>query len=115
MKGEKTISELDSLFEIHPNLIMQWKKQLLEGAVGIFSQKKAPQFDDLRKKLDRAHQKLGQRDLEFDYLKKSGNNSTRSKKAHDQRRQRGKNEPTKAEQAIVAFQKRLLLQAQTDV
>ena len=39
LKGEKTISELVSLFEIHPNLIMQWKKQLLEGAAGIFSQK----------------------------------------------------------------------------
>ncbi len=29
VKGEKTISEIATQFEVHPNQIMKWKRQLL--------------------------------------------------------------------------------------
>ena len=32
IKGEKTLSELAQLFDVHPNQITQWKAQLQEGA-----------------------------------------------------------------------------------
>jgi len=70
LKGEKTVSELASQYEVHPNQIMQWRKQLLDGAAEVFSRRKDPEVDEIRKELDRAHRKLGQRDLEVDYLKK---------------------------------------------
>ncbi len=36
IKGSKTIQELASIYEVHPNQIMQWKKHLLGGASDLF-------------------------------------------------------------------------------
>ena len=41
---EKTLSEIASQFEIHPNQITQRKKQLLENVPGLFPQKKDPEL-----------------------------------------------------------------------
>jgi transposase len=36
LKGERTVSELAAAYAVHPTMIHQWKKALLEGAAGIF-------------------------------------------------------------------------------
>ena len=36
VKGDKTITELASEYEVHPNQITQWKKQLLQSLPEFF-------------------------------------------------------------------------------
>jgi len=48
VKGERTVSELAAEYGVHPTMIHQWKKALLEGAADIFERggKRAPEIDE---------------------------------------------------------------------
>ena len=48
LKGERTVSELAAEYGVHPTLIHQWKKALLDGAAEIFERggKKAAEVDE---------------------------------------------------------------------
>ena len=41
IKGEKTVSEIASQYEDHPNQITKWKKQLLENSPVFFLRRKS--------------------------------------------------------------------------
>ncbi len=40
VKGERTLAELAQQFDVHPNQITTWKRQLLDGAAGVFGPEK---------------------------------------------------------------------------
>jgi transposase-like protein len=65
LKGNQTIVELSERYQVHPNQITDWKKQLLEHAAEVFSKDRAtdqgPNVKDL-------HAKIGQLSMENDFL-----------------------------------------------
>lgn len=72
IKGQKTISQLAKDYQVHPNVIGNWKKQLLEGAPGIFNNKRGPKADD-KEDVDLLYQQIGKLQVELDWLKKKYN------------------------------------------
>lgn len=36
LKGEETVAQLASRFDVHPSQVHKWKKALTDGATGIF-------------------------------------------------------------------------------
>lgn len=70
IKGERTLSEIASQFEVHPNQITKWKKQLLENVSSIFSRKKDPEIEELKSLNEELYKKIGQQNIELEFLKK---------------------------------------------
>lgn len=70
IKGERTISEIAGKFEVHPNQIITWKKQLLENVSSLFSRKKDPEIEELKTLLEELYKKIGKQNIELEFLKK---------------------------------------------
>ena len=64
LREDKTMAELCKEFELHPTQINDWKRQLLDGAAGVFGSGAAPVPVDLAP----LHAKIGQLALENDFL-----------------------------------------------
>ena len=64
IKGEQTLVELAERFQVHPNQITEWKKQLLNRTSEIFDKGKASREPDVKE----LHAKIGQLAMENDFL-----------------------------------------------
>jgi transposase len=70
LKGQKTVSEIASEHRVHSNQVRQWKKKALEGMAESFSRGKSNEVEELEGERDRLYQKVGQLQVEVDWLKK---------------------------------------------
>ena len=70
IKGDKTLSQIASAYEVHPTQVQQWKKLLLENISAVFTDKRAKEGKSERELIDELYRTIGQRDIELGWLKK---------------------------------------------
>lgn len=68
----KTLNEIGQKYAVHPLQVSQWKKQLIEGAAAIFSDKRCARKDKrkLAECTEALQKKVGELTMENDWLKK---------------------------------------------
>jgi putative transposase len=70
LKGQRTINEIAARFQVHPNQVTRWKKQMLEALPSIFSDHHLRASRE-REQLEAAlYQQIGQLKVELDGLTK---------------------------------------------
>lgn len=72
IKGEKTVNEIASIYEIHPNQVSSWKKLALEKLPEALADGRGIKVRDPQPiNEDNLHRKIGQQAIEIDSLKKN--------------------------------------------
>ena len=70
IKGQRTVNEIASTYQIHPNQVTEWKKQALRQLAEVFSSGRARaemEEEGLRNQL---YQEIGRLKIELEWLKK---------------------------------------------
>ena len=71
IRGERTISEMATKHQLHPNQITQWKRQAIENLAKAFDDKASDAQVGREAEVTKLHAKIGQLVVERDFLAKA--------------------------------------------
>jgi len=70
VKGQRTIQEIASHYEVHPTMVTNWKKQIVEGAIEIFSNGRVHAAEADEQLKAELYQQIGRLQVDLEWLKK---------------------------------------------
>lgn len=70
LKGDKTLNELAQKYQVHPDTVGQWKKEIVERASSLFDSKRGPKKVENAVDPERLYGEIGRLKMELDWLKK---------------------------------------------
>lgn len=70
IKGELTIAQISSKYEVHSTQITNWKKLAIEAMGSCFSKKPSPQTNEDQKLIEDLYKQIGKLSTECEWLKK---------------------------------------------
>ena len=71
LRGEQTLAELSARYNVHPNLIANWKRKARESLVDIFAERGERKDVEHQAEIKELHAKIGQLTVEKDFLAKA--------------------------------------------
>ncbi len=69
-KGLKTLNELAGEYDVHPNQVSSWKKQLLEEGATVFRRSTARERREQSEREAELYEQIGRLKMELEWLKK---------------------------------------------
>ncbi len=73
IRENETLAELSSKYQVHRTMLNRWKKEAIEGLSTLFSSAKKKSQNDTQNLIDELYKKIGQLEVENDWLKKKVN------------------------------------------
>ncbi len=70
VRGVKTVNEIAQQHGVHPVMVSQWKREILERAGTLFEGKRGPKAEVTHESEDRLFGEIGRLKMELDWLKK---------------------------------------------
>ena len=70
IKNQRTTAQIASDYEVHPNQVGQWKRQILEEAPQLFAKGRPQATSDNDRLIAELYRQIGQLKVELDWVQK---------------------------------------------
>jgi len=70
IKGQMTVNQIATRYDVHPNLVAQWKQQAIKQMPESFARPSTRADEDDEQLKAQLYQQIGQLKVELDWLKK---------------------------------------------